>query len=45
MDELGELPVAFNFGGCWRWSVDEVKRWLDEGAPRRQRDDLQESDE
>ena len=35
MDDLGELPAAFLFRGCKRWSIETIQRWLRDGAPTR----------
>jgi hypothetical protein len=35
LDDAGKLPRALMFGACKRWPVEEIQRWLREGAPAR----------
>jgi len=35
MDSAGKLPKPIRLGDCVTWRVDEVKAWLEAGAPSR----------
>lgn len=35
-DAAGRLPAPLRIGGRVVWRVDEIRRWLDAGAPDRQ---------
>jgi predicted DNA-binding transcriptional regulator AlpA len=34
-DAGGKLPTPVRIGGSVRWRTDEIRRWLDAGAPDR----------
>jgi len=36
MDAAGKLPAPVRVGGSVRWRLDELRAWLDAGAPDRQ---------
>ena len=36
MDAGGKLPAPVRVGGSVRWRLDELRAWLDAGAPDRQ---------
>lgn len=35
-DAAGKLPAPIRVGGSVRWGVDEIRAWLDAGAPDRE---------
>jgi predicted DNA-binding transcriptional regulator AlpA len=35
MDAAGRLPAPVRIGGSVRWRLDEIRAWLDAGAPDR----------
>jgi len=35
MDAAGKLPAPMRIGGSVRWRLDELRAWLDAGAPDR----------
>jgi predicted DNA-binding transcriptional regulator AlpA len=35
LDSAGRIPQAIALGRCKRWSVDEIRAWIRDGAPRR----------
>ena len=37
LDSSGKVPEAIAFGACKRWPIDEVRAWLQAGAPPRAR--------
>lgn len=36
-NDMGLLPRSVKIGGCRGWRVEELRRWLDEGCPGRDR--------
>jgi predicted DNA-binding transcriptional regulator AlpA len=36
MDAAGKLPAPLRVGGSVRWRLDELRAWLDAGAPDRE---------
>jgi len=36
MDAAGKLPAPVRVGGSVRWQLDELRAWLDAGAPDRE---------
>jgi prophage regulatory protein len=36
MDAAGKLPAPVRVGGSVRWRLDELRAWLDAGAPDRE---------
>jgi predicted DNA-binding transcriptional regulator AlpA len=36
MDAAGRLPAPLRIGGSVRWRAEEIRDWLDAGAPDRE---------
>jgi len=36
MDAAGKLPAPVRIGSCVRWRSEEIRAWLDAGAPDRE---------
>ena len=32
----GEIPEPVRFGGCVRWRLEEVRKWIADGCPKPQ---------
>ena len=36
LDRTGKIPLALKIGRSKKWSISEVREWLEEGCPTRQ---------